>query len=288
MVVLSGVLLFLPGTAYGASGGISVTASVNGHPLAGSSATHPVRLSPTRAATVFVRVTDRASSPVDVRAVDLQGQVVGLTFFAFDTSVNFKVKAHSSSTLGFALDLTALKGEASGLIPGSLSVLGTQDEVVASEEMVSDVRGSIVSVYGLFGLGLLVLTLLALLAVLWAVARQKLPANRFRRALRFLVPGVGIGLVLVFSLSALRVWLPSNGHWLTVFLVFAVAFFALGYLTPTPLGSDEDEDEDDDDADVDDENQAHQGESSGEASEKRTVAGADTVRIPGTAPGSVR
>jgi hypothetical protein len=285
VVVLGSILLFLPGAVYGASGGITVTASVNGHPLAGSSATHPVRLSPTRAATVFVRVTDGTSRPVDVRAVDLQGQVVGLTFFAFDTSVNFKVKAHSSSTLGFALDLTALKGEASGLIPGSLSVLGSQDEVVASEEMVSDVRGSIVSVYGLFGLGLLVLTLLALLAVLWAVARQKLPANRFRRALRFLVPGVGVGLVLVFSLSALRVWLPSNGHWLTMFLVFAVAFFALGYLTPTPLGSDDDEDEDEDD---DDENQAHQGESSGEASEKRTVAGADTVRIPGTAPGSVR
>ncbi len=72
----------------------------------------------------------------------------------------------------------------------------------------------------------------------------RLPLNRWRRGLRLLTPGIGLGLVLVFTLSVARVWVPTTERWITVAAAFAVGFFILGYLTPTPAEDDEDDDED--------------------------------------------
>ena len=110
--------------------------------------------------------------------------------------------------------------------------------------MVTDVHGSLVSVYGLFGLALLVLTILAFADVLLAIARHRMSPNRWRRGLRFLTPGIGLGLVLVFTLSALAVWVPSPGTWLVTVVVSAAVFFVLGYLSPTPRATEEEDDED--------------------------------------------
>lgn len=246
--VLFGVLGALPaGAGASSSGSTSVSASVNGQSLSQSSQSHPVHLVPGRPATVALRIVNDSARPDNIHTVELQGRVVGLTFFAFETSVGLKVRAHSSTTLRYVLDLSGLKGQATGLIPGSLGIIDANGNLVASVSMVSDVQGSIVSVYGLFGLGLLILTILALLSVLLSVARQKLPANRFRRALRFLAPGIGIGLVIVFSLSAFRIWIPTNRVWLGAFLIAAAASFVIGYLTPTPAGPDDEEDDEDED-----------------------------------------
>ena len=89
-----------------------------------------------------------------------------------------------------------------------------------SEPFVSDIKGSVVSVYGLFGLGILVLTVLGLVEVLLALAHGRLPVNRWRRGIRFLIPGLGVGAVLVFTLSAFGKWLPSNGHWFIILAIF--------------------------------------------------------------------
>ena len=116
----------------------------------------------------------------------------------------------------------------------------------------SDINGSLISVYGLFGLGILVLTVLALIEVLLALADGRLPVNRWRRGIRFMVPSLGIGGVLVFTLSAFGKWLPSNGHWFTILAIFAVAGFAvLGYLTPTPLVPGEEDEDDEEDEETD-------------------------------------
>jgi len=114
------------------------------------------------------------------------------------------------------------------------------DYLVGSVPLVVDVSGSLLSVYGLFGLAVAFLTILSFLGALVGMARHRLPANRWRRALRFLTPGLGLGLVINFTLSATRVFVPRFGRWVSIVLVSAAVLFILGYLTPAP-DSDEDE-----------------------------------------------
>ena len=129
---------------------------------------------------------------------------------------------------------------------GAVTVFDDHGHQVARQALVTDVRGSLVSVYGLFGLALLVLTVLALVDTAVAVARHGLPANRWRRGTRALTPGLGIGLVLVFTLSAAHVAVPTGPRWIEAAVGFAVLFFVLGYLTPTPDDARDDNDDYDD------------------------------------------
>jgi hypothetical protein len=102
--------------------------------------------------------------------------------------------------------------------------------------MISDVRGSLLSVYGLFGIALLVLTVLASIDAGLAIRRHRLSGNRWLRGLRLLTPGVGVGLVLLFTATVVRLWVPRTPVWLIIAAGTAAAFFALGYFTPTPDG----------------------------------------------------
>jgi hypothetical protein len=54
------------------------------------------------------------------------------------------------------------------------------------------------------------------------------------RAVRFLVPGIGTGLVIVFTLSATRLLLTGPMVWVPIVAVTAALGFAAGYFTPTP------------------------------------------------------
>ena len=239
-----GPLLFLSAgamTSAGASSAVTLTGSINGQPLSTSSQSNPVRLYPLRPTNIVVTVHNDTSSPVHVATVRLSGEVIGLTFFAFDNSVAFTVPPSSSATNRFSIPLVGLSGQATGLIDGSLSVLNPGQQVVASQGFVVDVRGSLASVYGVFGLAIALLTVFAFALVLLELARHGLPANRFRRGLYFVVPGLGLGLVLVFTLSATRVLVPSVGHWVPLVIVSAVIFFVIGFLTPDPR-IEEDED----------------------------------------------
>ena len=232
-------------SASAATASVTVHATINGRDVGSSSASHPVRLRPSVPALVQVRITNKSSSPVDIRRVELTGRVIGLSFFAFDTSVGLNVPAGATDTLSYSLDLTGLRGQATGLMGGAVTVFDNHGHRVAREGMISDVRGSIVSVYGLFGFALLLLTVLAILDTAVAIARHGLPANRWRRGIRALTPGIGIGLVLVFTLSAADVAVPTGPRWLEAAVGFAVLFFVLGYLTPTPADARDDEVDDD-------------------------------------------
>lgn len=225
--------------------GVQVSATVNGQDVAGADQDHPVRLDPQSLAQVNIGLTNGSAEPVDVAAVDLTGHVLGLSYFSYQTSVAVTVAPGETQTLAYSLDLSGLDGQATGLINGTLAVRGGGGETVAAISTVTDVRGSLVSVYGLFGIALAILTVLALIDTALAIARNRMPANRWRRGLRMLTPGIGIGLVLVFTLSATRVWVPTTGRWLVVGGAFAAAFFLLGYLSPTPEPEEEFEDEED-------------------------------------------
>ena len=178
--------------------------------------------------------------------------MAGLTFFSFDTLVRFAVPPEESKSLAYVLDTTSLKGQATGLVPASLSLSAPSGQLIVSEPFVSNIKGSIISVYGLFGLGILVLTILGFIEALLALAHGRLPLNRWRRGIRFLIPGLGVGAILVFSLSAFSKWLPSNGHWFVILAIFGAAGFVIGYLTPTPpLPGEEGDDEEDEEEEVD-------------------------------------
>jgi hypothetical protein len=128
---------------------------------------------------------------------------------------------------------------------GTISLFGPNGSSVASQPLVSNVHGSLDSLYGLFGLAVLVLTVSSLATALLAMARHTLSQNRWMRGVRFLIPGFGIGLVLTFTLSAFRVFTAGPGHWLPLLIVTSVGGFAIGYLTPAP-NEEEFDDYDDD------------------------------------------
>ncbi len=238
VAVLFSLLPALPAEAASA---VEVRASVNGRALADSSDTEPIRLEPDRLGTLEVAITNRGDADVTVRTVRLEGRVMGLTFFSYDTFVGIDVPAGSNVTRRLELDLGALEGQAIGLIPSAVKLLDREREELGSEGFIADVRGSMISVYGLFGLSLLALTVLTLLTGLWALARHTLSPNRWVRGFRFLIPGLGAGLVGVFTVSALRIFAPRAAQWVPIMVVCAVLFFALGYFSPGPGDEEDDE-----------------------------------------------
>lgn len=230
---------------------VRIVATIDGRSVGDSTEQRPIRLGPKRAAILRLAVTNIGAVPAEVRTVRLRGEVMALTFFAYDTSVDFVVASGATETRTFEIDLVGLDGQATGLIQGTVSVLDANRHTLASERVLVDVRGSLRSVYGLFGLALVALTVLSLGGALIALATHRLPDNRWRRGLRFLTPGIGTGLAIVFALSAMRVFVPRPGRWVPILLVSAGLFFGLGYLTPSPDGEDEDEGEGEDNSDED-------------------------------------
>ncbi len=243
VVAVATAVLLAPAPAL-ASGAVGLNATINRTNLAHATEARPVQIIPGKPITIALVVRNGTTSPIPVGSVNLEGRVAGLTFFSFDTLVRFDVPAGQSKSLAYVLDTTSLKGQTTGLVPCSLSLSTASGQPIASQAFVSDIKGSIISVYGLFGLGILVLTVLGFIEALLALAHGRLPLNRWRRGIRFLIPGFGVGAILVFTLSAFGEWLPSNGHWFVILAIFGAAGFVIGYLTPTPpVPGEEDEDE---------------------------------------------
>jgi hypothetical protein len=226
-----------------------LVASIDGVRLSRATQADPLRIRPGQKVTVALELTNRGAGPIAVASITFEGRIAGLTFFSFATEVDFDVARNATKDLVYVLDTATLKGQVTGLVPSGLVLSGPGGNTVASEAFVTRMDGSLWSVYGLFGLGIVVLTALALVEVLLALARGRLPQNRWRRGTRFLAAGLGVGGVAVFSASALSKWLPSNGHWFSILGVGAVAGFVVGYLTPTPLPADEREGDEDDEED---------------------------------------
>jgi hypothetical protein len=242
------------GSAAAQSDTVTMSASVDGRDVASASINNPLPLEPGKSVDVSIELTNGTTEPVDIRRIVLRGKVLGLTFFTYASSLDFTVAPASSGVLTYRLDLTDLGGQATGLIKGEFSAIDSTGNAVASVGTINDVRGSLMSVYGLFGIALVALTALGLLDAALAIARRRLSTNRWKRGLRLLAPGVGIGLILAFTASVARLWVPNTGQWLLIAGVTAAGFFALGYLSPTPEAADNDSVPDDEfDGEFDDE-----------------------------------
>jgi hypothetical protein len=216
-------------------GSLAASATVGGHDVAMAATGDPLPLNPDRRVDCTVTVTNHGQSPVEITEVQLVGRVLGLTFFSYSTIMDLTVAPGATSTVHYQLDFTDLKHQAIGLIGGQLVVRDANRDSVAVVPTVTDVRGSLLSVYGVFGMALVALTVLALVDAALAIARHRGSASRFRRGLHMLTPGIGIGLVLAYSASVARLWVPRTGLWLLVAGITAALFFAIGYfLTATP------------------------------------------------------
>jgi hypothetical protein len=220
----------LPETA--AAGGVVVEAGIDGVQLASASGSHPVRLDPGRAATISLRVRNGGRSPIAVSTVDFSGAVIGLTFFDYQTSVQLSVQPGQAGEVQFPLDLSGLDGQATGLMPAAMTLLDRSHHRLARTGTVVDVRGSLLSVYGLFGLAVALLTAAILASLLLALARHRLPDNRWRGAVRFVPLGVGVALFAAFTLSAARLFVPTVAAVVPILAVAMAVTFGLGYLAP--------------------------------------------------------
>lgn len=247
-VLLLIVLAWTAAQAGARPDGVDMSANIDGHDIAGTSVAKPLRLQPDSTVRVAIELTNNTSDPLEIRHVDLTGHVLGLSFFSYSTAVELTVAPGRSESLRYRLELRGLSGQATGLIGGELAVYGGSGAAVSAIPVITDVRGSLWSVYGLFGIALAVLTALGIADAALTIARQRLSANRWQRGLRALAPGLGIGLVFAFTASVARWWVPDTGLWLAFAGVAATVAFLLGYAAPTPVP---DEELDDDSADVD-------------------------------------
>lgn len=231
LLLLCGIFLGSVPVASAAPGEVTVNATVDRQPVGGS---EQLVLDPTRSIRVEVTVHNGTDADRKVKTVRLSGTALALTFFAYDTTVPFDVPAKESVTRAFQLDLADLGGQATGLLPTEIEVLDENRAVLGSVETTGDVVGSMWSVYAVFGLGVLLLTVFSWAGALFALARRRLPVNRWQRAMRFLPAGIGTGLVAVISLSVLTLVAPSPAAEIPFILGSAAVALLLGYLTPHP------------------------------------------------------
>ncbi|CAM4009578.1 hypothetical protein [Smaragdicoccus niigatensis] len=228
-----------PAGAAPEAGGLSYVATLDGQDVAASTESKPLRLELSRPIVLAVQFTNHSGQAVSVDDIGIRGEILGLTLFNVEAAVDLSVPAHKSASLKLKINLRQLRGQATGLIGGVFEVQTAAGQTIDTD-IVTDVRGSLFSVYGLLGLFLVIVTILAGLEVALAISQGNMPANRFRRGLLTSVPGIGMGLILVFSFSALRVWAPTGPKWILAVLILGASCFAVGYFTGQP---DEDDDE---------------------------------------------
>lgn len=226
--------------AHAARGDVEVSATINDQNVGDATTASPVRLEPGSLAKVVLDVTNRGDSRIVVKRVELSGNLLGLSFYRYVASTELVVEPGDTGQLSYFVDLTDLERQATGLIRGNVKVTDDAGRVVATIPTVTDVRGSLWSVTGLFGLALIVFTVLAFVRVGLGIAQHRLPRNRAQRGLRFLLPGIGLLLVLGFTASVLRWWSPPTGAWFAAAGISAVVFFALGFFSPMPGDEDDD------------------------------------------------
>lgn len=194
-----------PADAGSSSEPLAVTVAVDGQPTDGRA----VPIDPDQPVSLVITATNKGDSEQRVRTVRLSGDVLGLSFFSYDTMVPFSVPAHDSATRTLVLDLGDLRGQTIGLMPASVRLLDIADTSLGSADTVTDVRGSIVSLFGAFGLVLLVFTAAAWVSGLRAVSRRRRQDGRAKWVARFLPAGIGTGMLAVVWLSVFRVLAPE-------------------------------------------------------------------------------
>ena len=232
-------LLVMPSAFAQTDGGLKWSATIAGRLHEEIDSNQPLELGADDQVPVVLTLENVGQEEIKVRRVRLNGHVMGMSFFNFSVRIDANLAPGELTRREFNFDLDALANQANGYIPASLELLDPERQLVASDSFPVDVRGSVFSVYGLFGISIALLTVALLGSLLVSIYREQLAQrNRWQRALQFLPVGVGSGLTLTFTLSALRMLIPSAKAWLSLVLICGGAAFLVGYFLP--LGRDDD------------------------------------------------
>jgi hypothetical protein len=225
-------------SASAATPGLVWSASIDGRRVDTATPSAPIRLGGADQARIEVTLDNRSDRQLEVRSVRLEGRVIGMAFFSYSTRLDVVLPPGTRTARQFDVDITDLTGQATGKLPAAVSLVGPDRKVLDQQDFTVGVAGSMFSVYGAFGLIIAGITALVLAGLLVAIWRRQLHRNRWQRGVRFLPAGVGVGLVLTFTVSATGLLAPSPTLWLPVVLVCAGAAFLIGYLIP--IGADTD------------------------------------------------
>jgi hypothetical protein len=187
-------------------------------------------------------MTNTSDLPQAVRYLRLEGEMLGLTFLTYTTRIAVELGPGETRNVTVPLDFFDIDSQAHGYLRSKLALYapGNDRQLLATDEFAVDVRGSVTSTMALFALLLFIVTAGSIFLNLQGLARRTLPANRFRRGLRFAVSGLGVGMLLTVAFSVLRIFpLPSVAWWPLLIIPMAIAFSA-GYAAP---GANDDFDE---------------------------------------------
>jgi hypothetical protein len=184
---------------------LTVTVSVNSQPLG----VQNVEVDPDRPVALLITAANNGLSPQHVRTIRFSGGVLGLPFFGYETTMPFDIAPHELATRTLVLDIGELRGQATGLMPASVDLLDEGGNSLGSVDAVTDVRGSLLSLYGALGVVLLVFTAAAWASAFLALGRRDRQLSRWRSVGRFLPAGIGTGLLAVVWLSIFRLVAPE-------------------------------------------------------------------------------
>ncbi|WP_436501724.1 hypothetical protein [Actinokineospora sp. HUAS TT18] len=209
---------------------VLVDAEIGGKSIRG----RVVDLDPERRVRISLHVKNDSVQSLDVSRIRISGSVLGMTFYSYDVDFAFTVSPGESASRTMEIDIRDLVDQAVGLMYARVELLTDDRNALGEVETVVDVHGSPWSILGIFAIALLVLTTLLWVNVLLTLAGNRLPSNRFRRALRFVPAGFGTGLVAVVSLAMLRIAAPVGVVEVPLAIGCCLVVFVAGFLTPSP------------------------------------------------------
>jgi len=237
-VILVAALLVLHAPAAAADPpGLEWSISIDDRDLASVSRNDPLVLGTSDSARVRLNLDNQGPEELLVRSIRIEGRVIGMAFFSYTTRLDIVLPPGESTERRFDVDISDLRGQATGLLPTSVIMISPERDTLAKRDFAVDVQGSVASVYGAFGLIMAGITAVVLAGLLLSIWRRQLPINRWQRAARFLPAGLGIGLVVTFTLSATSLLVPSALWWLPLLIFCGGGAFLVGYLLP--VGSDD-------------------------------------------------
>jgi hypothetical protein len=225
---------------------LEVDATVDGIDLDDATAANPLRLS-TEESELALSIVNTSDEPQAVRYLRLEGEMLGLTFLTYTTRVAVELQPGETRTITVPLDFFDIDRQAHGYLRAKLALYapGADRQLLATHDFAVDVRGSVTSTMALFAFLLFAATAASIYLNVVGLARGTLPSNRFRRALRFAVSGLGVGMLFTVAFSVLRIFpLPSVAWW-PLLIIPTVIGFGVGY-TVLDTGDDIDEEELDD------------------------------------------
>ena len=240
------LMLLLVPPAGAADPGLRFDVTIEGHKISQATASSPLPLHDDEDAKSSITVTNTSAKRVDIQTVRLDGSVAGLVFFGYLARIDLSVAPGATVTRAFTFDLGGLASQATGQVPARVQLLAPDRSEIAQTTFHADIDGSVTSSYGLFGIVVALITALLLVTSILRLISGTLSENRWSRAVRFGVCGIGVGMTVTYAASAFRVLTATTGTGLAFVVFCAGVGLAFGYLSPTPGAARGDGDTDED------------------------------------------